>query len=118
MANCERLLIFMAQIGMTLNFSHALRLGIEYQDSKDGKFAQQIYKMSKLAERSHVKSWERHHACAVRLLAEGHVDAATRHWEDILVDYGYSVSYLPKYRIFVPRPFEETSEQQRSSGTY
>ena len=77
----------MTQADPDFVLGQALMVGIGNQVSKDAKFAQQVYKMAELAEKPHVKPWERHHACAFRLLAEGHVDAAVRHWEDILVDH-------------------------------
>ena len=52
---------------------HALRLGlIGSHVNKDPKFAQDIYKMVELAKKDNVKSWERQHANAVRLFAEGY----------------------------------------------
>ena len=51
---------------------HALRLGlIGSHVDKDPKYAQEIYKMAELAQKDHVKPWERQHARAVRLFAEG-----------------------------------------------
>ena len=93
----------MTQADPDFVLGNALRLGIGNQVSKDAIFAQQIYKMTELAEKPHVKPWERHHACAVRLLAEGQVDAATRHWEEILVDHPrdmMSLSFLNGSYLF------------------
>ena len=51
---------------------HALRLGLAGNHvNKDAKFAQEIYKMVELSQKKHVKPWERKHARAVRLYAEG-----------------------------------------------
>lgn len=67
---------------------HALRLGlIGSHVDKDPKYAQEIYKMTELAQKDHVKPWERQHACAVRLFAEGHLVAASNQWEEILVEH-------------------------------
>lgn len=67
---------------------HALRLGLVGSHvNKDVKYAQEIYKMAELAQKEHVKPWERQHAHAVQLFAEGKIDAASDQWEEILIEH-------------------------------
>ena len=37
----------------------------------DNNFAQSVYKMAELAEKDHVKPWERKHAKAALMISEG-----------------------------------------------
>lgn len=67
---------------------HVFTLGTKgMKVSMDTQFAQDIYKMVGLSKQPHVLPWERKHAEAVKLFAEGFIDKAAVMWEDILNDH-------------------------------